>query len=166
MENLTSTQSENGQIKASGPGKNGFNYPRTRSQLGLTISFIGFTILIFGLKPEVFGLSSSLSVGFAQILAFLIGLGILVWGATIALSAFWPKGNQSLLADFGVRVIATGYIICVFTGLADAFGFGTNPLPDVFMGGLQRRGVIIGMSVILIGLVMMIRFKKYRDSVK
>lgn len=163
MENLTNTQTENGQSKASKPSVNGLSYPRVRSQFGLTLSFFGFALLLFGLKPEVFGLSTSLSVGFAQILTFLIGLGILIWGATIALGAFWPKGAQSLLADFGLRVIATGYMICVFTGLADAFGFGTNPLPDVFMGGLQRQGVIIGMGVIVIGLLMMIRFKKNRD---
>ena len=163
MENLTNTQTEKGTSKTTKPSVNGFIYPRLRSQFGLTISFFGFTMLIFGLKPEVFGLSTSLSVGFAQILTFLIGLGILIWGAIITLGAFWPKGNQSLLADFGLRVIATGYIICVFTGLADAFGFGTNPLPDVFMGGLQRRGVLIGMSVILIGLLMMVRFKKHRN---
>jgi hypothetical protein len=163
MEHLANTQTENGQSNSSRPSVNGVSYPRTRSQLGLTLSFFGFTIVIFGLKPEVFGLSSSLSVGFAQILTFLVGLGVLIWGSTIALSAFWPKGSQSLMADFGLRVIATGYIICVFTGLADAFGFGTNPLPDVFMGGLQRQGVIIGMGIVLIGLLMMVRFKKFRD---
>ena len=162
MEEFNSSQAGNEQSSNSKPSVNGFSYPRVRSQFGLTLSFIGFALLIFGLKPEVFGLSSSLSVGFAQILTFLIGLGVLIWGATIVLSAYWPRGQQSLLADFGLRVIATGYMICVFTGLADAFGFGTNPLPDVFMGGLQRRGVIIGMSVVLIGLLMMIRYKKQR----
>lgn len=163
MEEFNSSQAGNEQSSNSKPSVNGFSYPRVRSQFGLTLSFIGFALLIFGLKPEVFGLSSSLSVGFAQILTFLIGLGVLIWGATIVLSAYWPRGQQSLLADFGLRVIATGYMICVFTGLADAFGFGTNPLPDVFMGGLQRRGVIIGMSVVLIGLLMMIRYKKQRN---
>jgi hypothetical protein len=163
MEHLANTQTENRQSNNPRPSVNGLSYPRIRSQLGLTLSFFGFAVLIFGLKPEVFGLSTSLSVGFAQILTFLIGLGVLIWGATIALSAFWPKGSQSLLADFGLRVIATGYIICVFTGLADAFGFGTNPLPDVFMGSLQRQGVIIGMGIVLIGLLMMVRFKKFRD---
>jgi hypothetical protein len=162
MEEHNSSQAVNGQSSNSKPSVNGFCYPRVRSQFGLTLSFIGFALLIFGLKPEVFGLSSSLSVGFAQILTFLVGLGVLIWGATVVLSAYWPRGQQSLLADFGLRVIATGYMICIFTGLADAFGFGTNPLPDVYMGGLQRRGVIIGMSVVLIGLLMMIRYKKQR----
>ncbi len=163
MEELNSDQTGSGESNKSRPKINGFGYPRVRTQLGLTLSFFGFTLLIFGLKPEVFGLSTSLSVGFAQILTFLIGLGVLIWGATIVLSAYWPKGKQSLLADFGLRVIATGYMICVFTGLADAFGFGTNPLPDVFMGRLQRQGVIIGMGVVLIGFLMMIRYRKHRD---
>ncbi len=53
----------------------------------------------------------------------------------------------------------TGYVICVFTALADAFGFGTNPPPEVLLGTLQSRGgVIIGMVVICVGLFMMLRF--------
>lgn len=165
MEELKLEPSANPPSQNADSAPNSAAYPRVRTQLGLTLGFIGFTVLVFGLKPEVFGLGSNLSVGFAQILAFLLGLGILVWGATIALGSFWPKGKQSLLADFGLRVIATGYLICVFTGLADAFGFGTNPLPDVFMGGLQRQGVIIGMVVIIIGLVMMTRFDHQRNQI-
>ncbi|MEA4812632.1 MAG: hypothetical protein VB108_08700 [Anaerolineaceae bacterium] len=160
MEPIGINENNPSQLNSEKPLTGGSQYPRVRSQLGLTLCFFGFALFIFGLKPDVFGLSTGLSVGFAQLLTFLVGLGFLTWGGTIVLAAFWPKGQQSLLANFGQRVAATGYMIAVFTGLADAFGFGTNPLPDVYLGFLQQRGVFIGMGIILIGLLMMVRYKR------
>jgi len=52
-------------------------------------------------------------------------------------------------------------VICAFTALADAFGFGTNPLPYVLLGTLQSRGVMIGIFVICLGLLLVIRPNKY-----
>ena len=48
-----------------------------------------------------------------------------------------------------------------FTALADAFGFGTNPLPHVMIGTLQSYGVMIGIFVICLGLFLAIRPDKY-----
>jgi uncharacterized membrane protein len=79
--------------------------------------------------------------------------------ATGLLIAFWNGGPKSLRADFGTRIIATGYVICAFTALADAFGFGTTP-PYVLLGTLHR-GVMIGIIVICIGLLLLLRPKKY-----
>lgn len=81
--------------------------------------------------------------------------------ATGMLIAFWNGGPKSLRADFGTRIIATGYVICAFTALADAFGFGTNPLPNVMIGTLQSYGVMIGIFVICLGLFLAIRPDKY-----
>jgi len=64
------------------------------------------------------------------------------------------------LADFGTRTIATGYVICFFTALADAFGFGTNPMPNVFLGKLQSQGLIIGMAIIGIGFLMLLPYRR------
>jgi hypothetical protein len=61
-----------------------------------------------------------------------------------------------LTADFGLRVVATGYVIAIFTAMADVFGFGSHPLPGVpFFGPLQARGVILGEAIIAVGLIMM-----------
>jgi hypothetical protein len=76
--------------------------------------------------------------------------------------SFWPKNKKSLLADFGSRVVSTGYVICVFTSLADVFGFGSHPLPNVFFGPLQAIGVMIGMGLIAIGFLMMVRFDRLK----
>jgi len=130
-------------------------YSRFRARFGLTLLVVGFIIFLIGAKPEVFGLNRGVSIGFVQIIVILLGLGILTWGGVLALLALWGKNTKSLLADFGTRTIATGYVICFFTALADAFGFGTNPMPDVFLGKLQSQGLIIGMLLIGFGLLML-----------
>lgn len=134
-------------------------FPIGQIRFYLTLIMIGFLIFILGIDPGLFGLDRGVSIGFVQIIVLLIGLAIMTWAANLTLQSFWPKGQKSLLADFGTRTIATGYVICVFTALADAFGLGTNPMPNVFLGLLQSRGVMIGMSVILLGLLMAVRWK-------
>ena len=132
--------------------------PKNRIRLGLTLTVIGYLIFLLGVRPGLFGLDRSKVIGFVQITVFLIGLAIIVIGAYVTLINFWPRSKSSLLADFGVRVISTGYVICVFTALADIFGFGSHHLPNVFFGPLQANGVEIGMIVIGLGFIMMVRF--------
>ncbi len=120
---------------------------------------IGLLVFILGVDPSLFGLNNSAAIGFVQIIVLLIGLALMTWSAYLTLASFWPKGEKSLLADFGSRTIATGYVICVFAALADAFGLGTNPMPDVFLGVLQSRGLMIGMGIIMLGFLMSVRWK-------
>ena len=117
--------------------------------------------MIIGLRPDLFGLDRGRYIGYVQIIVILIGLGLMTLSATGMLIAFWNGGPKSLRADFGTRIIATGYVICAFTALADAFGFGTNPLPNVMIGTLQSYGVMIGIFVICVGLFLAIRPDKY-----
>ena len=131
-----------------------------RGRFGLTLLIIGFIIFIIGATPEVFGLNRGVSVGFVQIIVILIGLGVLTLGGSLALLSLWGKNTKSLQADFGTRTIATGYVICLFTALADAFGFGTNPMPNVFLGRLQSQGLIIGIATIGAGFLMLLPYKR------
>lgn len=140
-----------------------FGFPHTQIRGGLTVILIGLFILILGLRPDYFGLDRGLYIGFTQIIAILISIALLTFGASSTLNAFWACTNKTLLADIGNRTILTGYVICAFTALADAFGFGTNPPPEVILGTLQNRGVVIGLIVILVGLVMMIRWSSDRS---
>ncbi len=141
-----------------------FGFPHTMIRHGLTLTIIGLLVVILGLRPDLFGLDRGLYIGFTQIITFLIGIGLLTGGASSTLNAFWACTNKSLLADIGTRTLMTGYVICVFTALADAFGFGTNPPPEVILGTLQSYGVMIGLFVILVGLVMMIRWSPDRQA--
>ena len=131
------------------------------SQLGLLITIIGFIIFSLGAKPEWFGLDRSPVVGFVQIAVFLVGLGVICMGGYIGLVALWGDAERSIAADIGLRLVATGYVMAIFTGMADVFGMGTQPLPDVpFFGPLQATGMEIGQGMIALGFLMTIPFRK------
>ena len=130
-------------------------------RLGLFITLLGFLIFAMGAKPEWFGLDRSPVVGFVQIAVFLVGLGIISLGGFIGLVALWGDDERSIAADIGLRLVATGYVLAVFIGMADVFGMGTQPLPGVpFFGPLQARGMEIGQAVIAIGFLMTIPYRK------
>lgn len=132
-------------------------YPRSRIQIGLLGTFLGFLMVVLGAKPEFFGMDRSPVIGFAQTATFLVGIGMIALSGYFCLMSFWPKGYTTITADFGIRLVATGWLIALFSGMADVFGFGSHPVTGlVFFGKLQALGVEIGEMVIGIGLVMMI----------
>lgn len=134
-------------------------FPLNRLRFFLGLLVFGFLVFVIGIDPGLFGLNRSSAIGFVQIIVLLLGLALMGFAGHLALASFWPKGEKSLLADFGSRTIATGYVVCLFAALADAFGLGTNPMPDVFLGELQSRGLVIGMVMMLIGLLMCVRWQ-------
>ena len=132
----------------------------TRIRAGVIISSAGLLLFVLGAKPEWFQLDRSDVVGFVQIAVFLIGLAVICTGGYIGLAALWGNREKSIAADFGMRLISTGYVIAVFSGMADIFGMGSHPLPGVpHFGPWQAVGVEIGMLVILLGFVMMIPYR-------
>jgi len=134
---------------------------RSRVRFGLIATLLGFFVFIVGSKPAWFGWDNSPSVGFIQIAVLLIGLGIICLGGYVGLLALWKGSERSIAADIGSRLVATGYVIAVFAGMADVFGMGTQELPDSpFFGPLQERGVMIGQAVIAVGFLLMIPFRK------
>ncbi len=132
-------------------------YSNRRMRLGLGFLFSGYLVFLLGARPSFFGLDRSPVIGFVQTAAFLVGLGGICLGGYFCLMSFWPRNGGTLTADFGLRLVATGYVIAIFTGMADVFGIGSHPLPGVpFFGPLQAKGVELGEGVIAIGLIMMI----------
>ncbi len=131
-----------------------------RSRNGIIVTLLGLLIFVIGAKPDWLGLDRSPVVGFVQIGVFLVGLAIICIGGYISLAAQWRNGQRSILADIGLRLVATGYVVCVFAGMADVFGMGSHPLPDVvpFFGVWQARGVEIGQSLIALGFLLMIPY--------
>jgi len=133
------------------------SYFRIRFSL-ISVS-IGLLIFIVGAKPTWFGWDRSPVVGFIQIAVFLFGLALICMGGYVGLSALWGREQRSIIADIGLRLIGTGYVIAVFTGLADVFGMGSQPLPMVpYFGPWQAGGVLIGQSIIAIGFLMLIPY--------
>ncbi|MBG0787688.1 MAG: hypothetical protein H0S79_21575 [Anaerolineaceae bacterium] len=138
-------------------GQTGYSMGRLR--IGLAMTVFGYLMFLLGARPSLFNLDRSRVIGFVQISVFLVGLGIIVLGSYITLNTFWSGTKKTIIADIGSRVMSTGYVICVFTAMADIFGLGSHRLPNVFFGPLQARGVAIGMATIGIGLLMLIRLR-------
>ena len=133
------------------------SYLRIRFSL-ISVS-IGLLIFAIGTKPAWFGWDRSPVVGFVQIAVFLFGLALICAGGYVGLSALWGKEQRTIIADIGLRLIGTGFVISVFTGMADVFGMGSQPLPNTpYFGPWQASGVLIGQFVIAIGFLMLIPY--------
>ena len=121
------------------------------------LAVIGFIVFIIGAKPEWVGQDRSPVIGFVQITVFLIGLAFLCLGGYTGLAALWGGQEKSIAADIGLRLIGTGYVISVFTGMADIFGMTIVDTPEVpFFGPWQAAGVQIGMALIALGMILIV----------
>lgn len=126
---------------------------------------LGLFIFVVGAKPNWFGWNRSALVGFIQIAVFLVGLALICMGGYVGLSALWGKEQRTIIADIGLRLIGTGYVISVFTGMADVFGMGSQALPkNPYFGPWQAGGVLIGQFVIAVGFLMLIPYHLHSDN--
>jgi hypothetical protein len=134
---------------------------RSRIRFGLSIALLGLLVFLVGARPALFGLDRSPVVGFVQIAVFLIGLGVICIGGYVGLMAFWRHGERTIAADIGSRLVATGYVVAVFTGMADVFGLGTQGFPRVpVFGPWQATGVQIGEVLIAVGFLLLIPLRR------
>jgi hypothetical protein len=146
-------------------GEPGFRISYLRIRFSLITVAVGLFIFTVGAKPNWFRVDFSPVVGFIQISVFLIGLALICAGGYVGLSALWGKEQRTIVADFGLRLVGTGYVIAVFTGMADIFGLGTQPLPNVpYFGPWQSAGVLIGQVVIAVGFLMTIPYRMHEEK--
>ncbi len=124
-----------------------------RRQLGAVALVLGLALAVLGARPEWFHLSRSPAIGLLQLLTFLGGLGLGVFGGYLRLLAAWQaNGELPLRADLGFRIAATGYLLTAVTALADVLGLGSHPNPkEAYFGPWQRAGMLIGLGVLLLG---------------
>jgi hypothetical protein len=139
-----------------------------RIRIGLILSAVGLFIFILGARPSVFGLDRSPIVGFVQIITFLVGLGIICIGGYVSLVSLWGKEPRTIKADIGLRLVSTGFVMAVFSGLTDVFGFGSHPLPGTpYFGPWQARGVEFGQLLIGIGFLLLLPIhRKFKTKEK
>ncbi|MFH1523978.1 MAG: hypothetical protein ABIF04_03360 [Chloroflexota bacterium] len=136
-----------------------------RIRTGLFLVLFGLLVFLLGARPGFFGLDRSPVVGFVQIAVFLVGLATICIGGYITLMTFWRNGNRTIPADIGSRLVATGYVVAVFSGMADVFGFGTQLRPRVpFFGPWQAIGVQIGELLIAIGFLLLIPYQLQKKA--
>ena len=130
-----------------------------RIRLGMATMAVGLLIFLIGAMPDLFGLDRSPVIGFVQIAVFLFGLAIICLGAYISINGLWNNHPKTILADIGLRLVATGFLIAVISGMADVFGFGTQLSPQIpYYGPRQAAGVLFGEIIIIIGFVCQIPF--------
>ena len=137
----------------------GFRISYLRIRFSLIVVGLGLLIFAIGAKPNWFGWNRAEVVGFIQIVVLLLGLGCICLGGFVGLSALWGREQRSIVADIGLRLIWTGYVITIFSGMADVFGMGAQTLPDnPFFGPLQATGLLIGQFIIALGFLMLIPY--------
>jgi hypothetical protein len=136
-------------------------YSKGQVIVGLLVTLIGLVVFLLGAQPAMFGLDRSPVIGFVQIAVFLIGLGIVCVGGYISLTALWKNSLPSIAAEFGPRFVATGYVVAVFSGMADVFGIGGHALPAVpYFGTSQAAGVMVGEACIAFGFLLIIPYSR------
>lgn len=138
---------------------------RGRMRISILLTFLGLITFLLGAKPALFGLDRSPVVGFIQVSVFTVGLGIMCLGGYIGLTGFWKSTSRTIAADIGSRLVATGYVIAVFAGMADVFGMGTQTFPRVpLFGPWQATGVEIGQVVIALGFLLLIPYRRQKPA--
>lgn len=136
-----------------------------RQRLGFFLTLVGFLIFVLGAIPSLFGLDRSPVIGFVQIAVFLIGLGIICLGGFVLINSLWNGTQKTILADIGLRLVSTGYVVAFVSGMADVFGFGSQVSPDIpYYGPWQQTGVLIGQAVIALGFIFQIPFRPSHQS--
>lgn len=140
--------------------KSNQRFSKTRVNIGLALTIMGFLIFLLGADPDMFGLDRSVYIGFVQTATFSTGLAILCLGGFLSFKACQLQDRiQSLAQDIGVRLVATGYLVSLISGMADVFGFGTQSWPALpFFGPRQAAGVIVGEIIIAIGFILYMPF--------
>lgn len=140
------------------------NNLRLKFGIGLTIA--GFLIFILGADPGIFNLDRSPFVGFVQTATFSTGLAMLCLGGFVSLKACQDSNcQQSLAQDIGLRLVATGYLIALVSGMADVFGLGTQSFPELpFFGPWQATGVVVGEIIIAFGFLLYLPFPTSRPE--
>jgi hypothetical protein len=163
MSDQTQQSQKNVRKTEPNPGTRSFSMRRIR--MGLSLTLIGLLIFLIGARPSLFGADRSPVIGFVQIAVFLIGLAIICIGGFISLMSLWKNRQPSIAADIGLRLVATGYVIAVFAGMADVFGVGSHQLPGIpYFGAWQARGVEFGQAVIGIGFLLLIPYGRINNG--
>jgi len=134
---------------------------------GLPLLLIGFLTFLLGARPSLFGLDRSPVIGFVQIFVFLSGLALVCLGGYYNFAQQWVDSEKSIAADIGLRFVATGYVIAATAGMADVFGFGAQPWPQIpVFSNLQAIGVMLGEASIALGFFLMFPPPQFLDKSK
>ena len=126
------------------------------ARAGVALIVTGFFVFVIGIFPALIRLDLTPGFGVTQILVFLVGIGLMALGGYVYMYATRQRVRQRRLRhEVGVRLVATGYVLCCVAAIADIIGIGSHnspEYPDPFFGLWQSSGVLLGVLVIVLGL--------------
>ena len=133
--------------------------PLTPRQVGwarrwMTLVLIGLFVFIIGVEPDLIDMDKSPVVGFVQVGVWLAGLALLLVGSYATVFVVRNGRPNSLRADIGLRLIATGYVVAAAASLADFIGLGAQSMPEIYFGPIQVIGLVVGVILSLLGVVL------------
>ncbi|HJL69260.1 MAG: hypothetical protein QGG60_01675 [Anaerolineales bacterium] len=134
--------------------------PEGLSQLaraGVAGVVFGFTMFLIGMFPVIVNLDLNPGVGILQLIVILFGIGVMTLGGYIYAYATRHRAMPHRLREkIGLRLLATGYVICAVSGLADVLGIGSHNIPSrlPYFGLWQSIGLISGLLLIAIGVLL------------
>ncbi len=137
---------------------NGNSVKRLQQILVITFSVLGVSLVFLALAAEYLGLDITPGFGAVQMLQFLLGVSCLTLAGFLYLHTLrQPEAPQSLQADIGIRLGATGLVFMYVAGFADLIGIGTHVNPSFarpFSGPLQVAGLFLGAISIITGMLL------------
>jgi hypothetical protein len=130
--------------------KNQIKWVQRFAVLGL----VGLGAFVIGVEPDLIGMNLTPHVGIVQMSTWLAGLAAMLIGGYAAVRIIRNGRPNSLRAEIGVRLIATGYVFSLVASLADYLGIGTQHFPNLSFGRIQIIGLALGIVVSIVGLIL------------
>ena len=127
------------------------------AKLGVACVVFGFTVFLIGIIPAMVNLDITPGIGIFQLATILFGIGMMTIGGYMYAYATRHRAMpRRLREDIGLRLMATGYVICAISGLSDVLGIGTHNLPETmpYLGLWQSVGLVFGLLVISFGVLL------------
>lgn len=131
---------------------------RIRRAVILILLFLGVFLVIAAIIAELIGLAPTPGFGALQTFVLLLGITALTFAIYLYLRTRRPADTpHSLQAEIGVRLSATGLVLCYVSGFADLIRIGTHIGPEFdrpFIGPLQWGGFALGLLALIAGMVL------------
>ena len=134
------------------------------ARIWMTVMLFGLLIFMIGIQPDLIGMNRSVTVGFVQIGVWLTGLAILLLAAYSTVRVVRNGKPNSLRADIGIRLIATGYVVAAVGSLADFIGVGAHRMPLIYFGHVQVIGLVTGVLLSMLGVILYMPRRKKKKT--
>lgn len=127
------------------------------ARFGVTVLVFGIILFVISGFPASVNFDLTPGIGIMQIFGLLVGIGVMTLGGYIYAWATRTRGRPMRLREsIGLRLMATGYVVCIAAGLADVLGFGSHNLGEMrpYLGPLQGIVMLLGLGVIIFGVAL------------